>query len=186
MTTPSPGTADPVASRRIRWWLAAAGGVLVLAVAVGAGYAIANARQHDSADADAQAMADRAASVMPFDLNATTHSFTKTDSGGVEQVVANDPADQHNIDLIRQHLHMEAEQFTHGVYTDPAAIHGGHMPGLQELQAGADRVQVRYEDVASGARITYTSADTVLVAALHAWFDAQNSDHGMPGMGMGH
>lgn len=186
MTTPSLGNADPGASRRTRWWLAAAAGVLVLAVAVGGGYAIANARQHDSAEADAQAMADRAASVMPFDLNATTHSFIKTDSGGVEQVVANDPADQHNIDLIRQHLRMEAEQFTHGVYTDPAAIHGGHMPGLQELQAGADRVQIRYEDVASGARITYSSADPVLVAALHAWFDAQNSDHSMPGMGMGH
>jgi hypothetical protein len=44
---------------------------------------------------------------MPFDLNATSHSFAKTDSGGVEQVIANDPADQRNIDLIRQHLGKE-------------------------------------------------------------------------------
>jgi hypothetical protein len=59
------------------------------------------------------------------------------------------------------------------------------MPGLQELQAGAGRVQVRYEQVPTGARIIFSSTDAVLVAAVHTWFDAQNSDHHMPRMGMG-
>jgi hypothetical protein len=185
VTTPPASTHDEGPGvRRPRWYVAAVAGVLALAGALVGGYAIAGAH-HRHAAADAGAMADRAASVMPFDLNATTHTFTKTDTGGVEQVVANDPADQRNVFLIREHLLTEADRFAQGDYTDPAAIHGAAMPGLQELVAGAERVQVRYEQVPSGARITYSSADAVLVAALHAWFDAQNSDHHMPGMGMG-
>jgi hypothetical protein len=164
-----------------RWWIAGIAIMLALAT-VGAGYAIA-ARQH-SVSVDEQSMADRAAQVMPFDLTATTHTFTKDTAGGIEQVIAKDPGDQGNITLIRQHLQKEADQFAKGNYSDPAAIHGTAMPGLQELRAGADRIQIRYEQVPSGARITYSSSDPVMVAALHAWFDAQTTDHAMPGMGM--
>ena len=131
-------------------------------------------------------MADRAASIMPFDLNATTHTFTKTDNGGVQQVVANDQADQTDITLIRQHLQHEADQFAAGNYADPATIHGADMPGLHELQSNPQRVQVHYEEIPAGARITYSSTDPALIAALHCWFDAQTHDHNMPGMGMGH
>jgi hypothetical protein len=123
---------------------------------------------------------------MPFDLDATVHTFTKTDTGGVEQVVANAPDDQRNITSIWEHLSKEADKFAKGDYGDPATIHGANMPGLQQLQAGAVRVHVRYEQVTSGARITYSSTDPAMVTALHAWFDAQNHDHAMPGMGMGH
>jgi hypothetical protein len=128
-------------------------------------------------------MATRAAQVRPFDLNATTHTFIKNAAGGVEQVVAKDPGDQRNITLIRQHLQKEAGQFAKADYGDPAAIHGSAVPGLQELQAGAARVQIAYEQVPSGARITYSSSDPVMVVVLHAWFDAQTTDHAMPGMG---
>jgi hypothetical protein len=37
-------------------------------------------------------MTARASQVMGFDLNATTHTFTKTTDDGAKQVVANDPA----------------------------------------------------------------------------------------------
>lgn len=57
------------------------------------------------------------------------------------------------------------------------------MPGLEDLEAGAGRVDVTYETVPAGARITYSSIDPVLVSALHAWFDRQTTDHAMPGMG---
>jgi len=33
-------------------------------------------------------------------------------------------------------------------------------------------------DVDSGAELRYQTADAALVSALHAWFDAQLSDHG--------
>jgi hypothetical protein len=184
MTAPLPdSTTDPVRTRRPRWWLAAAIGVLALAGTLGVGYALGS---RHTADDDAAAMVDRAASVMPFVLNATTHTFTKTDNGGVEQVVANDPSDQANIALIRQHLQHEADRFAKGDFSDPATIHGADMPGLRELQAGAQRLQVDCEQIPAGARITYRSTDPALVAALHSWFDAQNRDHHIPGMGMDH
>lgn len=183
MITTTSSTDSPRPSRHRRRWMAAAVAFAV-ALAVGAGYALAR-DSGDAGDADQQAMAARAASVMPFDLEATTHTFTKNTTGGIEQIVANDPRDEGNISLVRQHLQGEADQFAEGDYSDPATIHGTTMPGLQELQAAGDRVQIRYQQVPSGARITYTSSDPVLVAALHAWFDAQNSDHAMPGMGMG-
>jgi len=84
--------------------------------------------------------------------------------------------------LIRSHLEFEAAEFRKGNFSDPARIHGMDMPGLQELEAGASRVDVRYEAIPAGARITYASDDPGLVAALHAWFDRQTTDHGMPGM----
>jgi hypothetical protein len=118
------------------------------------------------------------AQVMPFDQNKTTHVFQKTDSGGVESVVAKDPADQEQIGLIRAHLAEEARKFRQGNYEDPAKIHGMDMPGLKELAAGYSRVDVRYEDLPDGGRITYSSSDPALVAALHAWFDRQLMDHG--------
>jgi hypothetical protein len=188
MTTPTSVTDSPRPGWwRRYWWLAGLGTVLAIAAAVGAGYVGARntiAAHDHTANADEQAMAARAAAVMPFDLNATTHTFIKNATGGVEQVVANDPGDRRNITLIRQHLLKEAEQFTKGNYSDPATIHGTAMPGLRELQAGADRVEIHHQQVPSGARITYSSSDPALVAALHTWFDAQNSDHAMPGMGM--
>lgn len=125
----------------------------------------------------------RAAQVMPFDLNATRHTFTKSDQGGVEEVVVIDQGDARNTELIRSHLQSESVEFRKGNYSDPAKIHGMDMPGLQELEAGASRVDVRYAEVPGGARITYASSDPVLIAALHAWFDRQTLDHAMPGMG---
>ncbi|MEV4471271.1 hypothetical protein [Nonomuraea sp. NPDC049504] len=116
--------------------------------------------------------------VMPFDLERTTHRFAKATTGGVQTVTSDDPADAEQVRLIREHLTAEAAGFSKGDYGDPASIHGGEMPGLRELEQGHSRLDIRYIEVPDGARITYTTTDTSLVAALHAWFDAQVTDHG--------
>ena len=123
-------------------------------------------------------VAERGAGVMPFDLDKTTHVFEATESGGVQEVVADDPADGEQVALIREHLREEAEVFRRGDFSDPAEIHGEDMPGLRELEAGAQRIRVRYAELPDGARITYTTEDPKLVSALHEWFAAQLSDHG--------
>jgi hypothetical protein len=123
-------------------------------------------------------VAERGAEVMPFDLEATTHRFEPTDEGVVQTVVADDPTDAANVALVREHLAAEAERFAGGDYADPAAIHGDDMPGLAELEAGADRIDVAYAETSAGGRITYTTADAGLVDALHRWADAQVMDHG--------
>ncbi|MGK5740207.1 hypothetical protein [Micromonospora sp. URMC 103] len=115
---------------------------------------------------------------MPFDLDRTTHHFTKTDSGGVQTVVADDPRDVNQVALIRHHLQQEVERFRRGDFTDPAAIHGNGMPGLAVLRDSAGKIEIGYETTADGARITYASSAVEIVSALHAWFDAQVRDHG--------
>ena len=158
-----------------------AAGVAVLAAVVAAVWLVGDDR--GSADGDQGEMAARAGDVMPFDLEATTHTFVKTDSGGVQEVVADDAGDSRNLELVRDHLESEARAFERGDYRDPARIHGMEMPGVAELADGARRVDVRYEAIRRGGRITYSTDDPVLVSALHAWFDRQSSDHATPGMG---
>jgi hypothetical protein len=116
--------------------------------------------------ADRQAIvAEAGAAVMPFSLEQTTHIFTDTSTGGRQDVVADDPADTVNIELIRLHLAEEADQFRVGDFSDPAAIHGSGMPGLATLKERFDA-------------IVYTTDDAVLIDAIHAWFAAQTMDHG--------
>lgn len=123
-------------------------------------------------------VAARGGEVMPFDLERTTHRFAKGAGGGVQTVVADDPADADQVLLVRRHLKREADRFRAGRFDDPAAIHGMEMPGLAALRAGADRLAIRYSDVPAGGRISYSTDEEDLVAALHAWFDAQVMDHG--------
>jgi hypothetical protein len=145
--------------------------------AVGCG--IDGGGDRDGALAARQAeVAERGAEVMPFDLDATTHSFTKTDDGGVQVVVADDPDDADQIELIRSHLAEERDAFARGDFDDPAAIHGHDMEGVAELQAGFADVEIAYSERADGAALRYRTTDPALVDAIHAWFDRQVMDHG--------
>lgn len=124
-----------------------------------------------------ETVATQGAEVMPFDLERTTHIFEKREDGGLQQVVADDPDDAEQIRLIRGHLLEEAERFREGDFHDPAMIHGEDMAGLHELMLGAERIKIVYSELPDGAQIQYTTDDTELVAAIHAWFDAQLADH---------
>lgn len=115
---------------------------------------------------------------MPFDLEQTTHTFTPTDTGGVQDVTADRPGDTEQIALIRTHLQEEAEAFSRGDFGDPESIHGADMPGPAELERGHRDIEVRYEERPDGATLTYTTSDGELVTALHDWFRAQVQDHG--------
>ncbi|MGW2288106.1 aspartate carbamoyltransferase [Streptomyces phaeochromogenes] len=125
-----------------------------------------------------EAVAERGRTVMPFDLEETTHHFTPTETGGIQDVVADQPDDAQQVSLIRTHLQQEAKAFSQGDFGDPAQIHGDGMPGLTELEDGYKRIDVRYQQRPDGATLTYTTEDSALVDALHDWFEAQLSDHG--------
>lgn len=123
-------------------------------------------------------VAERGALVMPFSLERTTHVFTKTDQGGVQQVLAKDDGDQAQIALIREHLSEIAREFRQGNFSDPARIHGDEMPGLAELRAAQPgEFEIIYKELPAGAEVGYSSRDAKLVAAIHKWFDAQLTDH---------
>jgi hypothetical protein len=123
--------------------------------------------------------------VMPFDQGLTTHRFTKADNGGVEIVTANDPADTTQAALVQGHLEREQQLFSAGDFSDPMAIHGMAMPGIDDLRQGATggSLTVTYEILPAGAQLTYTATTPQLVNAVHSWFDAQLMDHGSHAMG---
>jgi hypothetical protein len=117
-------------------------------------------------------------SVMPFDLAKTTHVFKMTETGGVQRVILKDRSLADQVVLIQHHLREEAARFEHGDYSEPAKLHGVSMPGLNELQLGAQRVTVSYSDLPDGAEITFKTTDPHLLTAMHRWFGAQLSEHG--------
>lgn len=123
-------------------------------------------------------VASRGEDVMPFDLEKTTHRFTPQDDGLLEEVTADDPSDSEQIRLIREHLEHEAARFREGDFAAPARIHGGDMPGLPELKQNADRIEISYRATPAGATIRFRTDEPHLVTALHAWGEAQVSDHG--------
>jgi hypothetical protein len=106
--------------------------------------------------ADAGRIADvakRGAEVMPFDLKATTHIFTKSAQGGVQSVVAKDVSNSAQVGLVRKHLKDIQSAFLKGDFSGPSQIHGKDMPGLAQLQAARPgQIQIEYADVLGGAR----------------------------------
>ena len=154
--------------------LALAGASVLVALAAVAGASAAS----DDSDSRQDAVADRGEQVMGFDLDTTVHRFTPTDSGGVQEVVARDPGDDREVRDVQAHLREEADRWKQGDFSAPAAIHGSDMPGLQELGAAGQALQVRYEALPDGGRVIFTSQEAETVAALHDWFDAQVGDHG--------
>ena len=101
-----------------------------------------------------------------------------TETGGIQRVVVKDKNDADQVALIQRHLRDEADRFQHGNYSDPAALHGANMPGLRELQLGAQRVKVSYSALSDGAEIAFETTDPHLLTAVHRWFGAQLSEHG--------
>lgn len=123
-------------------------------------------------------IAERGSHVMPFDLEKTTHIFTQTPNGGVQQVIAKNKSDTEQINLIRAHLSEISNEFKHGNFSNPEKIHGTNMPGLAELKAAQPgQIQFEYEELPDGAQITYSTEVEKLKHAIHQWFDAQFSDH---------
>ena len=140
--------------------------------------ALNHEQMHPSTDSERlAAVAARGAEVMPFDLERTTHLFEKTAVGGLQQVFSDDN-DAEQIRLIQAHLQEEARRFQQGDFDDPAQIHGNEMPGLTTLRSNYEQITVTYSTLPDGAQIVYTTDQADVRAALHAWFDAQLSDHG--------
>lgn len=123
-------------------------------------------------------VAERGSHVMPFDLEKTTHIFSKTDTGGIQQVIAKDKSDTEQINLIRSHLSAIAKEFKQGNFSNPEKIHGASMPGLAELKAAkSGQLEIMYKELPDGAEITYATSIEKLKHAIHRWFDAQLNDH---------
>jgi hypothetical protein len=156
--------------------LAAVAGLILGIVA---SYAITRSLSTSAQPSDRQlTIHEMGQEVMPFNLGQTTHIFEMTVTGGIQEVIAHNPGDAAQVQLIQQHLQHEVALFRSGDFSDPTSLHGSEMPGVKELAAGVQNIEIEYVELPHGAQITFITSDLKLITALHRWFGAQLSDHG--------
>lgn len=116
---------------------------------------------------------------VPYSLNKSMQSFSKTVHGGVQHVIAISGDDTTQIQLIQTHLLKLVERLRKGDFSDSEHLHGIDMAGLAQLKrAKTDDIKFEYKTLENGGQIHYSTEYPQFVGALHEWFDAQNSDHG--------
>jgi hypothetical protein len=117
--------------------------------------------------------------LVPFSLNKTLETFTKTVHGGIQHLVAKSADDTKQIQLIQAHMKKIAEEFSKGDFSLTEQIHGYETPGLKMLKtAKTDDIRFEYKALPNGAQIHYSTEYPQYVQALHQWFDAQKNAHG--------
>ena len=90
----------------------------------------------------------RGSTVMPFNLDQTTHIFSKTEQGGLQQVIVKDSSNAEQIKLIRAHLSKISTEFIQGDFSNPIKIHGENMPGLAALRtAKPGQINIVYKEL---------------------------------------
>jgi hypothetical protein len=121
----------------------------------------------------------RTQQVVPYALDQTQLTFTKTVHGGVQHVVVKSADNTRQIKLIQENLLKMANDFRNGDFSVTERIHGADMPGLTQLKmAETDDIKFEYKALPNGAQIHYSTEYPQYVQALHEWFDAQMSGHG--------
>jgi len=123
----------------------------------------------------------RSQPVLPFSVEQSLQTFSKTVHGGVQHVVVKSAGDTRQVKLIQAYLLKLADAYRKGDFSETERIHGADMPGLTLLKtAETDDIKFEYKALENGAQIHYSTEYPQFVQALHIWFDAQISDHGNP------
>ncbi len=115
--------------------------------------------------------------VMGFSHEQTTHHFLVEPGGGTIQVEVKNPGDTGSLGHIRTHLAEVARQFAAGDFSMPQAIHHRVLPGVPEMIQHKDAITWRFEEIETGGRVVIRSSDQEVVAAIHAFLEAQIGDH---------
>lgn len=120
----------------------------------------------------------RAAMVMGFDQQATSHHFRLYEDGGAIEVGVTDSADVKDRDAIRSHLPHIAMMFGNGTFDAPMLVHdSAHVPGTAVMAERHDRIRYTYVETASGGRVDIVTADPQALAAVHAFLTYQIAEH---------
>lgn len=112
-----------------------------------------------------------AALATPFTAQNSNQVFQKTTSGGIHQILANDPKDKALIAAIRSYVEAEAARFGTGDY--------GKVPGVGYLNTiKPDHLHVVYRLLLTGAAVDYMADDGTTIDAIHKWLDAEMDAQG--------
>ncbi len=136
----------------------------------GSGYGHSGGNQGAAGAPKKEAPAGETPGSGEFDPSAATDVVSKTSSGGVRRVVANESSDAKQIGLIRANLKSIADNF------GPASISDPTLGALRATPPGTLRAQ--YVEIRAGAEVRFYSADPQLVSTLQAWLDGQQSSAG--------
>jgi hypothetical protein len=107
-----------------------------------------------------------------FTSGSVRETFTPTPYGGIEDAVVVTP-NAAEVRRLQAQTRKRAAAFARGDFVDPTNPHGDLVPGLREMRRQWNKMHVRYEDLANGSRIRYSTSDPVMVEALHQWFVAR-------------
>jgi len=114
---------------------------------------------------------------MGFSHETTTHHFRVSPSGGAIEVTANRPDDKTNTDAIRSHLTHIAAMFKDGDFSAPMFIHDSISPGTTTMKLLKEKIEYKYEEIPSGARVRIEATDPVALAAIRDFLRFQISEH---------
>lgn len=107
-----------------------------------------------------------AAPATPFNAQNSNEVFQKNTSGGIHQILANDPKDKALVVAIRNYVEAEAARFSTADY--------GRIPGAAYLNTIKPRqMHVVYRQLLTGAAVDYIGEDAVTIDAIHKWLDAE-------------
>ena len=132
-----------------------------------------------SAGQDHHAAADRrAASVMGFDQERTTHHFLLFNDGGAIDVSVRDARDMKNREAIRLHLPQIAMMFGSGNFEAPMLVHdSANVPGTKVMAARKEAIRYQYAETPNGGRVTIVTSDPQALGAAHAFLKYQIAEH---------
>jgi hypothetical protein len=119
----------------------------------------------------------RGAVAMGFDQDTSTHHFRLDRTGGVIEVVINDPADEAGRDRIRTHLKEIAAEFAAADFGEPLLTHGEVPPGVSTMQARTRTLTFTYEDRPDGGMVRIATADAEARRAVHEFLRYQIREH---------
>ncbi|MEO8076198.1 MAG: hypothetical protein ABI818_07710 [Acidobacteriota bacterium] len=121
---------------------------------------------------------DRAAMVMGFDQEQTTHHFYLYGDGGAIDISAKDPTNIKDRDAIRSHLPHLTMMFGQGDFEAPMLVHDSKaVPGTATLARLKDQVTYTYVETPTGGRVNIVTQDTAALAALHEFLVYQIREH---------
>jgi hypothetical protein len=124
-----------------------------------------------------EALKKRGAAAMGFDLDATSHHFTLTPSGGSIEVTVKNEEDVAMIAAVRSHLRSIAADFARGDFDKPFQTHAEIPPGVPEMQKRRQKITYRYVALPQGGAVRIDTKDARTLDAVHAFLRYQINEH---------
>jgi hypothetical protein len=127
-------------------------------------------------DSAFRALQSRGAAGMGVDQYTSTHTFEPLPTGG-RITLRRDVDDSTGVEQIRAHLREIAASFAAGVFTTPAFVHDGAVPGTDVMAARRGVIHYGAASIPRGAELVMTTSDSVAIDAIHRFLAFQRREH---------